>query len=274
MRMTGEITPEGLEALCHQAPMALLLADAEGRLLWANAQAERWLEAQGQPGEPLEGLLERGLRPVLGEADLYQGRDGRWLRHFAVTLPDGRYAVYLLDAEGERQAAMDRHELLRALEAQQTRDPLTGLYNRPMLMQLLDSQVSRSRRYGNPLSVILLELGEVRLLEGVEAGVDEVVLAAGQALREQLRWVDQVGRFAERLFLLVLPETPAEAALELARKLVRRLALLEPEGRSRLQLQVFAGASGWHRGDDLRRLLSRAEEALAQARQGEGAVLL
>ncbi len=274
MRTNGEITPEGLEALCHQAPMALLLADGEGHLLWANAQAERWLEVRMQPGEPLEGLLERGLRPILGEADLYQGRDGRWLRHFAVTLPDGRRAVYLLDAEGERQAAMDRHELLRALEAQQTRDPLTGLYNRPMVMQLLDGQVSRSRRYGNPLSVILLELGESRLLEGAEAGPDEVVLAAGQALREQLRWVDQVGRFAERLFLLLLPETPAEAALALARKLVARLALLEVEGRSRLQLQVFAGVSGWHRGDDPRRLLGRAEEALAQARQGEGVVLL
>ncbi len=264
--MTGETSLEVLTAVCHRAPMAVLLADAAGRLCWANERAWQWLEAEPVVGEPVESLLERGLRPVLGEAELYQGRDGRWLRHFTATLEDGRVAVYLLDAEGERQAAVDRHELLRALEAQQTRDPLTGLYNRSMLMQLLDGQISRSRRYGNPLSIMVLELGASTPEAGGDSDPEREVMAAGQVLREQLRWVDQVGRLGERTFLVILPETPEEAAEKLAGKLIRALSVLALGGGVRVRLTVCAGVSGWHRGDDLRRLLSRAEEALAQAR--------
>ena len=258
----GVPTQETLLELCREAPMAVLLADGAGNLVWASDRAFQWLEATPEPGEPVEGLLERGLRPVLGEANLFQGADGRWLRQFTARLDGDRYAVYLVDAEGERQAAVDRHELLRTLESQQTRDPLTGLYNRPMLMLLLDGQVSRSRRYGNPLSVMVLEVTEWSA--PVEA--DRVVVAVGQTLRDQLRWVDQIGRLSDRTFLLILPETPEASAFKLADKLRRILAALALDERP-LGLTVRTGVSGWHRGDDLRRLLARAEEDLAQSGQ-------
>ena len=97
-------------------------------------------------------------------------------------------------------------------------DDLTGLPNRRAISQAPELQISRSRRHRNPLSVVLVHIGlqddQVELLRD---SADPLVLGVSRFLRDRLRWVDQIGRWEENIFLLVLPETEQADARGLPR---------------------------------------------------------
>jgi GGDEF domain-containing protein len=135
----------------------------------------------------------------------------------------------------------------------------------------LEQQVSRSRRYGNPLSVIVIEITGAGADEaGAAPTTDPVRLAVGQFLRDQLRWVDFIGRGPDDRFTLVLPETPEPHATRLADKLRQRLAdLALPESDTRIKVEARLAVAGWTKGDDAGRLLRRVGEGLGRVKTEE-----
>jgi two-component system cell cycle response regulator len=107
------------------------------------------------------------------------------------------------------------------LANQAAHDSLTGLLNRRELDARADEVVALAQRHGRPLSCLLLDLDhfkEVNDVHGHAAG-DQVLRETGRRLATACRISDVVARYGGEEFVLLLPETPLEAAVVLADKL-------------------------------------------------------
>jgi diguanylate cyclase (GGDEF)-like protein len=131
---------------------------------------------------------------------------------------------------------------------QATVDPLTGIANRQAILRLVDDEIARAARYQRPLSVILADLDQFKRLNdahGHEAG-DIVLRHVGAILAGAVRTADTAGRYGGEEFLVVLPETDADAAADVAEKLRRTVAgspVRLPDG-AEVCVTLSAGVAG------------------------------
>jgi diguanylate cyclase (GGDEF)-like protein len=106
---------------------------------------------------------------------------------------------------------------------QATIDPLTRIANRQTVLTRVEEELARAARYRRPLSLILVDLDHFKRFNdshGHAAG-DVILRHVAQLLAENVRAVDLAGRYGGEEFLIVLPETDADAAASLAEKLRR-----------------------------------------------------
>jgi len=150
-------------------------------------------------------------------------------------------------------------------------DPLTGLYNRRMFMELAKKELSRAQRYGEPLSLVLLDIDHFKKINdtyGHDAG-DLAIRHVAEILRKNLRSADVVARWGGEEFVILLPKTELEEAVKVAEKL-RRLVegdlLKLPDGKT-VRLTFSAGVSTFREGESLDQLLKEADEALYEAKR-------
>jgi diguanylate cyclase (GGDEF)-like protein len=104
-----------------------------------------------------------------------------------------------------RTSALQR--LVESLRHQATRDPLTGLYNRRMLDELLPQLVRQCMADNAPCSMLVLDIENFRHLDGAQGMIagDEMMRTIGQIIRGTLRGNDVAFRYAEDQFVLVFP---------------------------------------------------------------------
>lgn len=263
-----------LQNALHPAPVGIILMDAQGNIQWHNQTLERMLDISA---EQLKGKsiaeLPKEMASVLAsppETILLQRDDSqRWLHCHSQTTDDGKRVQFYLDITTEQRLRLERDRLEDDLKQLTTRDPVTGLPNRRALLQGLEPLISRSRRYGNPLSLIKLR-AELNGLapDQLQRYEEEAWLRVGQLLKEQMRWADIIGRFDGPEFLLILPETPAEATETLAAKICDLIKALELPGDAGESLKVtpYCSLTAWHKGDDANLMLQRLSDGVAAAR--------
>ena len=110
---------------------------------------------------------------------------------------------------------------LKTLQLNAVTDPLTGLYNRRLFGESFEKELNRSRRYGSQLGLVILDLHrfkEVNDKYGHPRG-DEVLRAAATTLKKALRTSDSAFRIGGDEFALLLPQTDADQALALSRRI-------------------------------------------------------
>jgi diguanylate cyclase (GGDEF)-like protein len=134
------------------------------------------------------------------------------------------------------------YDELKTLQLNAVTDPLTGLYNRRLFSETFEKELNRGRRYGSPLGLVVLDLHrfkEVNDKHGHPRG-DEVLRAAAATLKKALRTSDSAFRIGGDEFALLLPQTDAEQALALSRRVETVFAeMLQP-------LQLGVGVSMDH----------------------------
>jgi diguanylate cyclase (GGDEF)-like protein len=167
-----------------------------------------------------------------------------------------------LHAKLERQAA--------ELERLSHLDGLTGLRNRRSLDRHLASEVARARRSGDPLALLMLDIDHFKAINDRFSHTvgDEVLRKLARSLRQQLRDVDLSARFGGEEFVLLLPDTDAPGARQVAEKV--RLAVEEGTGGTvhpELAVTVSVGVAMLAPGDDATDLLARADAMLYRAKQ-------
>ncbi len=105
-------------------------------------------------------------------------------------------------------------------------DEVTGLYNRRAMNKLLADELDRARRYGRPLSLILVDIDHFKVVNdthGHQVG-DEVLRWLADLLKNTLRSTDRVARYGGEEFALILPETTCNDAFNVAEGLRQAVA--------------------------------------------------
>ncbi len=158
------------------------------------------------------------------------------------------------------------------LKAMAETDTLTELNNRRKLLRLLDTEIQRSKRYGKPLFLVMIDIDRFKGFNdtyGHQAG-DQILKTLGKLLKTSCRTIDTPGRLGGEEFLVVLPETDIEAAAiyaERVRSLVERLG---ERLRKRYPLHVLTISVGItsfnHDRDDLDSFVHRADNAMYSAK--------
>jgi diguanylate cyclase (GGDEF)-like protein len=153
-----------------------------------------------------------------------------------------------------------------------TMDPLTGAYNRSTFHEIAERELSRVRRAGQPLSIILLNLDHFRPVNeshGSRVG-DLVLQRIADIVRSALRQEDMLVRYGGEEFLVLLPEVPGPGAVVVAgriRKAVEAEPLLVDGHTIAITVSVGVSARLDEGPESIESLLARADEALALAKQ-------
>jgi diguanylate cyclase (GGDEF)-like protein len=174
-----------------------------------------------------------------------------------------------------------QNELLSACEAQRqqaTHDALTGALNRRTIVEGLTRELSRARRDGVSVSIIMIDLDHFKHINdtyGHPVG-DKVLCEAVQRVQRELRSHDLLGRYGGEEFLVVLPGC-ASAHTEKVAERLRRCLADEPmnlPGGQVLVTSSFGVASSAGGVDDVGSLLQRADVSLYRAkREGRNRVV-
>lgn len=152
-----------------------------------------------------------------------------------------------------------------------TTDPLTGAFNRQYLAERLPAEIERHRRYGEPLSLVVVDVDhfkEVNDTWGHPAG-DRVLQELTGRLSALIRDVDSLIRYGGEEFLLILPCTDLAGAFLVANRLCEEVAQrpMTISCDTTCQLTVSGGAAEWDGRDlDAASLVARADALLYQAK--------
>ncbi|HXR60568.1 MAG TPA: diguanylate cyclase [Solirubrobacterales bacterium] len=194
----------------------------------------------------------------------YRAKDGswHWLRWSSQLSPD-ESLIYAraADVTELKKVEGEREHLLGKVREMATHDSLTGLPNRRCLEEQLPREMARARRSRSPLCVAIVDIDHFKAYNdshGHLAG-DEVLRECARAWDSSLRAEDTIVRFGGEEFLILLPDTAPEQAIEI----VERLRVTTPMGQT-----CSAGLACWDFVEGIDDLLSRADKALYLAKAG------
>jgi len=148
-------------------------------------------------------------------------------------------------------------------------DYLTGIINRRHFQDVAQRELMRLGRHGNSASLILFDLDHFKRVNdrfGHEAG-DLVLKKVARAVQEVMRPMDMFGRYGGEEFLVLLPDTRTENAMEIAERMRKRVEETYSLYRGReIHVTISIGVAQWNGRDSLKELIRQADSALYQAK--------
>ncbi len=158
------------------------------------------------------------------------------------------------------------------LEDKANRDPLTGLYNKGYLLSQLNYHFELSKRTGNPMAVIIMDIDHFKKINDTYGHIcgDEVLKKIASLISVNSRAINITGRFGGEEFVILGPISDHKSAMFTAERLRN---LIEKEnfscGENSFKVTISAGVSVWNRAvKDATELLSLADKALYEAKGG------
>lgn len=273
--MTSQLSQQQLETLMDTSPLGMLLIDAQGRASWMNATLKEMLGANAtdildctaaDAPESLRSLFDENPTVHI-ETD--EGEEDIWLLGSTQAVAEnGATMQFFNDVTAIQLLIEERDQLSKELHEYILIDKESGMPNHRALFQSLEPQVARSRRYQNPLSVIIMRLNNLNdyIASSADNSPANLFTALRYLLNDQMRWADIIGRLDSNEVLMVLPETHDEDAHKLIEKLNQRLNLMELD-QDDFNLSASYGIAEWRKGDDVGLLMMRAREQLENNRE-------
>lgn len=163
----------------------------------------------------------------------------------ATVLEDGKWFVYLgykdllplIRKFKSLSGLLTAKNLIGELIESHSRiDSLTGLLNRRGIIERIENEILRYERYGNIFSLIMCDVCIVKVTNAnmKQEALEYAVKFTGEILLNSLRRLDAVGRWGEKTFLILLPETGLSLAFKATKKLniiLKQKMLTYYEGR-------------------------------------------
>ena len=170
-----------------------------------------------------------------------------------------------------------RAERFHQLNALMVRDSLTGLLNHINLKIALDQEISRTKRRGNTLSFVMLDIDYFKNVNdqyGHPEG-DRVIKTLARILTNRLRKTDTVARYGGEEFAIIMPDTPLENTQKVLEEILfsfSQIVFSHPKGN--FTVTFSAGAAAYSPDNDMESLIALADRALYQAKnQGRNQVV-
>lgn len=167
--------------------------------------------------------------------------------------------------------ALANLRLRETLRTQAIRDSLTGLFNRRYMEETMERELIRVKRQETPLGVIMMDLDHFKQYNdtfGHSAG-DKLLAALGSLVAREIRGEDIACRYGGEEFLLIMPGTQAEVAVERAEILRQAVKELHLHYRGLKPTTLSLGVAAYpNHGDTVQTIIQAADAALYRAKQG------
>jgi len=166
--------------------------------------------------------------------------------------------------------AIENARLYEEVQRLAIMDELTGVYNYRGLFELGQREVERSRRYHEPLAALFFDIDHFRLFnkQYTHSVGNQVLRAVAESSRARVRTVDLVARYGGEEFAILLPQTDASAAEQVADRLrqdIENMRIITPYGN--LSVTVSIGVAELSdEVQDLSMLLDNADQAEHEAK--------
>ena len=274
--------------MVDRLPDPIVVLDGRGRIVDTNHAAQAmlglrlygdvpvalgtlWASSRTEPvrKEPLAlDVLEGGPQRLFEVTVTHLGAHGRH-GHSALLMRD------VTDRDRMERDLLQTTEALRTANADLKRlantDVLTALANRRRFMEALDNEIERAERYDRPLSLVLVDMDHFKQVNDTHghAGGDQVLRAAAGVLRSVCREVDLPARVGGEEFAILLPQTDAPGAEQVAERARARIAKGHHRAPSGAGFRVTASAGVASLGRDVtsaEALLQHADDALYRAK--------
>lgn len=278
-----------IAALYDQAPCGYHSFDTHGRILRMNLTQLGWLgysrhEVQNRLCltdllTPASAVHFKKLFPRLQVSGQLRDIALNMVRKDGSILPVLLNATAEMSPQGEflfsRTVCIDMTEIQRlqqALERRANTDSLTGLCNRRHFFELGVRELSHATRQQRPVAVCMLDIDHFKQVNDTygHAAGDTVLMALAHSLLQQLRDTDILARLGGEEFAILLPDTPLQAAQEIAERLRSKLAALSvplDNQKPPLHFTVSIGVALRHSSNaTLEDLLRSADVALYAAK--------
>jgi diguanylate cyclase (GGDEF)-like protein len=262
---------------CVRAPDGLTLQERSrvGRLDGLEGAVES-VESQalrdGGPQEISAGsanAIAHPLRRVTGRSDVVGvvsiGRTGR-----PFTSGDRDLLSYFA---GQAARSIENVQLHETAARESITDDLTGLANRRAFDDALTSEIERSKRYGDGVGLVILDLDNFKAVNdtyGHQQG-DVVLREVARVLRETSREVDHPARYGGEELAVVVPGTDLEGTFNFAERMRERIGELRIpriDGEGTIAITTSCGVAAVPPGAaDERALLAAADAALYEAKR-------
>lgn len=175
-----------------------------------------------------------------------------------------RSAKRILELEDQIEAAAEN------MKVETTHDPLTGLWNRSTILEILHREIHRARRQNSPLAVFTIDIDHLRKINhqhGQLAG-DAVMREAARRICSSVRISDSVGRYSGGQLVIVSPSCDRSGATKQA---LRLLATISQEKfktfKGNFTVTISMGIVVSCNEHHAHELISSAETALAKAKK-------
>ncbi|MGE5471376.1 MAG: diguanylate cyclase [Bacteroidota bacterium] len=263
----------------NTAPMLLIDPAADGRIVDVNRAATLFY---GYSRDEFcrkhtweINAMGRGILPIMQEIAKLPG--GHKPLNFAHRLADGSlrdvqtYAGQL-ELDGKRMMLCIVHDITEQkrleneLAQAALRDPLTGLWNRRQFRNLLESARRQKRRFDLDFSLLILDVDHFKLINdqyGHDAG-DELLRTLAKAFEQRVRETDDVCRWGGEEFVVLLPQTDVQSAVELAECLRETIEQIQHPFLPPITVSV--GVAQYEAEESADSLFKRADEALYRAK--------
>ena len=180
------------------------------------------------------------------------------------------FNIYLLSQRvtlnSTRKALISELVLNERLESLSLIDPLTQLFNRRALNELISHQLARSNRNGTPLTILIMDLNGFRELNSKLGSMEgnRVLGEFSRMLKKVFRGGDLLFRQGGDEFLAVMPDTSEPQAENPLQRLLRTLEQWNAENGKHYQLSFTWGMAGYVTGTSLDDVLRTVDRKLYQ----------
>ena len=260
--------------------------ETEGPLeLKCDSQIAMWLAKEGRPLHladlpdipelkvlpakeyaDLAGLGSSLLIPIKGHEDLIGIiAAGDWQNGAFVPTKDMELAV-----EAARQAGIviENAQLYSQAKNKANVDELTGLFNHRHFHERLHEEVSRSSRYGDIFSLLMIDLDGFKSYNDIHGHLhgDKILKKAGEIIRNNIRAIDVPARYGGDEFSAILPKSSIDSALRIASRL--RNAVESEFNNESSPITCSVGVAVWPTDGLMKEaLIHAADTALYQAKK-------
>ena len=175
----------------------------------------------------------------------------------------------------EGAMALENARLYETARDLADRDPLTGFFNHRYLHERLSEEVVRAVRTRQPLSVVMLDLDDFKLVNDTLGHVygDRVLVHVAELMRSTLRQSDITARYGGDEFAVILPDTDRDGAARAADRILEafRMSPFAAEGRRPFPVGASIGiASHPDDGRSATDLIAVADAGLYASKAGGG----
>jgi diguanylate cyclase (GGDEF)-like protein len=170
--------------------------------------------------------------------------------------------------------SIENSDMHQTVQRQAITDELTGLANVRQFHGSLRNELERARRFESPLGLVMLDIDNFKRVNdtyGHQQG-DVVLASVAGALRDLSRDIDEPARYGGEEMAVILPQTDAEGAAQLAermREAVEELRVPRVDGEGHLVVTASFGVAAIpYSASDQEALIAAADAALYRAKRG------